>query len=79
MFIAKRKVIDDYCTYLFSLFDKADFEYFKQFKRLYGYFGEFMFFSWLTWNNIKYTWRRTVTFYADDFKRIGEITPGESI
>ena len=79
MFIGKRKVIDDYCSYLFGLFDKADFEHFKQFKRLYGYFGEFMFFSWLIWNKVKYTWRRTVTFYADDFKRIGEITPGESI
>lgn len=79
MFIGKRKVIDDYCSYLFGLFDKADFEYFKQYDRIYGYFGEFMFFSWLTWNNVKYTWRKTLTFYADDFKRIGEITPGESI
>jgi len=76
MFIAKRHVIDEYCDWLFSIIDKANFEYFKQFPRLIGYFGEFMFFSWIKYNNYKYTWKKTVTFFADDFNKIGEITPG---
>ena len=75
MFIGKREIIDKYCSWLFNALNKADFEYFKQFKRLFGYFGEFMFFSWIKFNNYKYTWKKTVTFYADNFNRIGEITP----
>ena len=75
MFIGKREVIDKYCSWLFNALNKVDFEYFKQFKRLFGYFGEFMFFSWIKFNNYKYTWKKTVTFYADNFNRIGEITP----
>lgn len=75
MFIGKREVIDKYCSWLFNALNKADFGYFKQFKRLFGYFGEFMFFSWIKFNDYKYTWKKTVTFYADNFNRIGEITP----
>lgn len=75
MFIGKREVIDKYCSWLFNALNKVDVEYFKQFKRLFGYFGEFMFFSWVTFNNYKYTWKKTITFFADDFNKIGEITP----
>lgn len=75
MFIGKREVIDKYCSWLFNAFNKAYFECFKEFKRLFGYFGEFMFFSWIKFNNYKYTWKKTVTFYKDNFNRIGEITP----
>lgn len=77
MFIAKREVIDKYCTWLFDALGRVDFEYFKQFKRIYGYFGEYIFYAWIKYNKYKTTWRKTVTFYADNFNRVGEITPGE--
>lgn len=77
MFIAKREVMEAYCTWLFGHLEKLDFEKFKDHQRIMGYLTEFTFYAWLTYNKYKTTWRRTITFLPTDFSKVLEITPGE--
>lgn len=57
MFICKKEVIDEYCTYIFSSLFEAN-EYYKHdlnknTKRIYGYITECLFGAWLEYKNYK--------------------------
>lgn len=58
MFIAKKSIIDDYCKWLFEIFnqlekeidiqDRNDYQ-----KRVYGFISERLFYVWIKHNNLK--------------------------
>lgn len=62
MFICKKELIDEYCTFIFDVLEKYHNAE-KSFnrippKRIFGYFTEFLFAAWLKMKNKKIKWCR---------------------
>ena len=62
MFICKKELIDEYCSFIFDLLDKyhkAELIYNRiPPNRIFGYFAEFLFAAWLKMKNKKIKWIR---------------------
>lgn len=61
MFICKRPLLHEYCSWLFPALSKIPFDYFRQSSRIIGYLAEFCFLHWVTFHNKKILWGESIT------------------